>query len=103
MTDQTVKTNGMIEAVFAESGSLGAPGNIANSKWVVMKFGGTSVSTADKWKNIADRIRNRVEAGFRLVVVHSALTGVSNALEEILVSAISGETSEHFPVLKQQH
>jgi len=103
MTDQTFKTNSMNEAVFAESGSLGAPGNIANSKWVVMKFGGTSVSTADKWKNIADRIRNRVEAGFRLVVVHSALTGVSNALEEILLSAISGETSEHFTVLKQQH
>ena len=103
MTDQTVKTNSMNEAEFAESGSLGAPGNIANSEWVVMKFGGTSVSTADKWITIADRIRNRVDAGFRLVVVQSALKGVSNALEEILLSAISGETSEYLAALKQQH
>jgi diaminopimelate decarboxylase/aspartate kinase len=103
MADQTVKTNSKNEAEFADSGSLGAPGNIARSEWLVMKFGGTSVSTADKWITIADRIRHRLDAGFRLVVVHSALTGVSNALEEILLSAIGGETSEYFAALKQQH
>ncbi len=103
MADQTVKTNSKNEAEFADSGSLGAPGNIARSEWLVMKFGGTSVSTADKWITIADRIRHRLDAGFRLVVVHSALKGVSNALEEILLSAIGGETSEYFAALKQQH
>jgi diaminopimelate decarboxylase/aspartate kinase len=68
-----------------------------------MKFGGTSVSTAANWQTIAERVRSRLDAGFRPVVVHSALKGVSNALEEILQSAIGGETSERFESLKQQH
>ncbi len=93
----------MIEAEFADSGSLGAPENIATSAWVVMKFGGTSVSTAANWKAIAERVRNRLDVGFRLVVVHSALKGVSNALTEILESAVSGENSDHFDAVKQQH
>ena len=93
----------MNEIEFVDSGSLGAPGNIANSDWIVMKFGGTSVSTAANWKNIVDQIRSRLDDGFRLVVVHSALKGVSNSLEEILKSAISGEGSECFTELKQQH
>jgi len=91
------------EADFADSGSIGAPEHIAKSEWVVMKFGGTSVSSATNWKKIADRVRSRVDAGFRLVVVHSALKSVSNALEEILLSAIGGETSARFDALRQQH
>jgi diaminopimelate decarboxylase/aspartate kinase len=93
----------MNEIEFVDSGSLGAPGNIANSDWIVMKFGGTSVSTAANWKNIADQIRSRLDDGLRLVVVHSALKSVSNALEKILKFSVSGETSEYFAELKQQH
>ena len=93
----------MNEAEFADSGSLGAPENIAGSNWVVMKFGGTSVSTAANWQTIAERVQNRLDAGFSVVVVHSALKGVSNALEETLQSAVSGDSSDDFDVLKQQH
>ncbi len=93
----------MNEAEFADSESLGAPENIATSDWVVMKFGGTSVSTAANWKTIAERVRNRLDAGFQLVVVHSALKGVSNALQETLQSAVSGKSSDHFEAMKQQH
>ncbi len=100
MTNKTDKTN---EAEFADSKFLGAPENIAASEWVVMKFGGTSVSSAASWKTIAERVRNRLDAGFRLLVVHSALKGVSNALEEILQSAVRGESSVQFDALKQQH
>ena len=39
------------EAGFETSGALGAPPNIAASDWVVMKFGGTSVSSAERWRN----------------------------------------------------
>ncbi len=93
----------MNEAEFADSEFLGAPENIAASQWVVMKFGGTSVSSAANWKTIAERVRNRLDTGFQLVVVHSALKGVSNALEEILQSAVRGESSVQFDALKQQH
>jgi diaminopimelate decarboxylase/aspartate kinase len=93
----------LTEAEFADSAALGAPDDVANSQWVVMKFGGTSVSTADNWRMIAELVRHRLDAGFNLVVVHSALKGVSNALEEILQSAIGGEISDRLGALKQQH
>jgi diaminopimelate decarboxylase/aspartate kinase len=93
----------MTEAGFADSESLGAPENIAASQWVVMKFGGTSVSTAANWKTIAERVQDRLDAGFQLVVVHSALKGVSNALEQTLQSAVGGRSSDHFDALKRQH
>jgi aspartokinase len=37
------------EAEFEESAALGAPEPHAQSPWVVMKFGGTSVSSAENW------------------------------------------------------
>ncbi|MFQ6006894.1 MAG: hypothetical protein ACE5OQ_15495, partial [Woeseia sp.] len=91
------------EARFADSATLGAPDAVATSEWVVMKFGGTSVSCADNWQRIAERIQNRLDDGFRVVIVHSALKGVSNALEEILFTAISGDPSERFEQVRQQH
>ncbi len=70
------------EAEFEDSAALGAPEAIAQSPWVVLKFGGTSVSSRDSWQTIARLVRARLEMGLRPVIVHSALQGVSNALEE---------------------
>ena len=55
----------------------------SSAPWVVMKFGGTSVSTAPNWANIARLVRSRLDEGLRPLVVHSALAGVSNQLEAI--------------------
>ncbi len=100
MTD---KTKILQEADFADGDFLGAPERIATSEWVVMKYGGTSVSTAANWKTIAERVSNRLDAGFQVVIVHSALQGVSNALEEILQSAVGGDISTHIEALERQH
>jgi diaminopimelate decarboxylase/aspartate kinase len=51
--------------------------------WVVLKFGGTSVSNAENWQLIASVVRRRVDEGYRVLVVHSAVAGVSNILEAI--------------------
>jgi bifunctional diaminopimelate decarboxylase / aspartate kinase len=69
-----------------------------NRTWVVLKFGGTSVSSVANWHNIADIVRARVAASFRPVVVHSALSGVTDRLESLLAAAVSGT---HAPVLEQ--
>jgi diaminopimelate decarboxylase/aspartate kinase len=45
-----------------------------NQSWVVLKFGGTSVSSADNWRNIVGVVRERIDAGLRPLVVHSALS-----------------------------
>ena len=69
-----------------------------NRTWVVLKFGGTSVSSVANWHNIADIIRARVAASFRPVIVHSALSGITDRLESLLAAAARGT---HAPVLEQ--
>jgi len=91
------------EAAFDNGDSLGAPPEIAESRWVVMKFGGSSVSTAENWSTIARLLRSRLDAGLKPVVVHSALKGVSNALEKVLSAALAGDTNDALGVIRDQH
>jgi bifunctional diaminopimelate decarboxylase / aspartate kinase len=75
-----------------------------DSPWVVLKFGGRSVSTAENWAIIAQLIRERLAEGVRPVVVHSALVGVSNALIALLDAAIAGgETDDKLAKIRAQH
>ncbi len=59
--------------------------------WVVLKFGGTSVSSASNWHNIAGVLRERIASNLRPVVVHSALSGITDRLESLLSAALAGE------------
>jgi len=93
----------MKEAGFEASGGLGASPEIAASDWVVMKFGGTSVSSGDCWATIAQLVRNRLADGLKPVVVHSALQGVSNALAALLESAASGGPTDGLAEIRQRH
>jgi bifunctional diaminopimelate decarboxylase / aspartate kinase len=75
-----------------------------DSPWVVLKFGGRSVSTAENWAIIAKLIRDRLAEGVRPVVVHSALVGVSNALIALLDAAVAGgDTDERVRKIRAQH
>ncbi len=91
------------EAEFESSATLGAPADIANSDWVVMKFGGSSVSTKDKWETIAQLVQRRLDDGLRPVIVHSALQGVSNALATLLETALAGDASDGLDAIRQRH
>jgi diaminopimelate decarboxylase/aspartate kinase len=74
------------------------------SPWVVLKFGGRSVSTAENWAIIARLIRERLDEGVRPVVVHSALVGVSNALIALLDTAVAGgDTDDKLAKIRAQH
>ena len=53
-------------------------------EWLVLKFGGTSVSSAANWHNIVQVLTKRMAEGFRPVVVHSALSGITDRLESLL-------------------
>src|SRR5580704_3471458 len=66
--------------------------------WLVLKFGGTSVSNPTNWHNIARVLRARAAEGFRPVVVHSALSGITDRLETLLSAALNGS---HLPILEQ--
>ncbi len=91
------------EAEFQEGAALGAPDSIGRSRWVVMKFGGTSVSSRGAWEAIAAAARRRIDAGLRPVIVHSALHGISNALEQLLHDAVHGDPSEQLAAIRKSH
>jgi diaminopimelate decarboxylase/aspartate kinase len=57
--------------------------------WVVLKFGGSSVSSRPNWDNIARVLGEREAEGFRVLVVHSALSGVTDALAGLLDHALA--------------
>jgi bifunctional diaminopimelate decarboxylase / aspartate kinase len=66
------------------------------SAWIVLKFGGTSVSGLDNWRNIAAVVRTRLAQGARVLMVHSAVSGVTDRLEKLLAAALG---AAHEPVL----
>jgi diaminopimelate decarboxylase/aspartate kinase len=68
------------------------------SSWVVLKFGGTSISSAGNWQTIASQIQAAVKSGKQVMVVHSALAEVSNQLELI---ADAGNEFDPEPLLEQ--
>lgn len=47
---------------------------------VVQKFGGTSVGDTDRIKNVAQKVKKEIDAGNQVVVVVSAMAGVTNQL-----------------------
>jgi diaminopimelate decarboxylase/aspartate kinase len=53
--------------------------------WIVLKFGGTSVSRRHRWDIIGELMRERIrDEHCRVLVVVSALSGVTNALQAIV-------------------
>ncbi|MCC7161405.1 MAG: aspartate kinase [Anaerolineae bacterium] len=57
---------------------------------VVMKFGGTSVGSAERIAQVAEIVRNQTNKGNRVVVVLSAMSGVTNTLLGALKDAANG-------------
>jgi diaminopimelate decarboxylase/aspartate kinase len=57
---------------------------------VVLKFGGTSLKSADRWEAVAKILRQRISEGLRPLVVCSAVSQVSNRLEALFESTLSG-------------
>jgi len=53
---------------------------VENLKTIVMKFGGTSVGTGENIRNVANIVKNNSKKGHKVLVVVSALAGVTNQL-----------------------
>jgi diaminopimelate decarboxylase/aspartate kinase len=74
-----------------------------NQDWVVLKFGGTSVSSAGNWHNIAGVVRARIAASLRPVIVHSALSGITDRLESLLAAAMAGTHGDALEQIEARH
>ena len=75
----------------------------ASSPWVVLKFGGTSVSSVANWKNIAAVLRRRLAEDVRPVVVHSALSKITDRLEALLAGALRGDYEPAMAEIEKRH
>ncbi len=70
-------------------------------KWVVMKFGGSSVADAANWPVIREQIETRLADNFHVVVVLSALQGVTDGLTALLDQA--GDKTARYRALQERH
>ena len=65
-------------------------------KIVVMKFGGTSVANVKKIKNVAKTVSNQIKNN-KVVVVLSAMAGVTNHLQSLINEANLSKTNDILP------
>ena len=73
------------------------------SAWIVLKFGGTSVSSLANWLNIAKVAAARRAAGARVLIVHSAITGITDHLEKLLDAPAGDAQNEELRVIDDRH
>lgn len=76
--------------------SSGAP-------WIVMKFGGTSVATLPRWRNIRELVASRRAEDARVLVVVSALTGITDALKQLCAQEDKSKRIEAYKAIAQRH
>src|SRR5665213_3456035 len=72
-------------------------------QWVVLKFGGSSVSSLANWSNIARIARSRLDSGARVLIVHSAVTGTTDKLEKLIESALHGSHAQVLAAIQERH
>ncbi|NRB72294.1 MAG: aspartate kinase, partial [Xanthomonadales bacterium] len=77
--------------------------NSRDAGWRVMKFGGTSVSSADRWHAIAQQVQRARADGFRVLVVVSALKGVTDRLQALAAAEHKQPAPEILAGLWQEH
>lgn len=70
---------------------------------VVIKFGGTSVSSRATWNNIAAITQKHLNTGVQPVIVCSALTQISNKLEKAIEAALLDEHHSLFNDIQSSH
>jgi bifunctional diaminopimelate decarboxylase / aspartate kinase len=73
------------------------------SSWIVLKFGGTSVSSLTNWTNIALVAAERLAGGARVLIVHSAVSGITDRLERLLDAAIAQASGEELRAIEERH
>lgn len=73
------------------------------TEWVVLKFGGTSVSSRDSWDTIAAIVRDQATSSGRALIVCSALAGISNLLEQLAEKAVQGVHELALAEIERRH
>ena len=84
--------------------SLQTPAPLSSdAPWIVMKFGGTSVATLPRWQNILELVASRRAEGARVLVVVSALSGITDALKQLCAEGEKGKRNESAKAIATRH
>lgn len=70
---------------------------------IVLKFGGTSVSSKARWDTIQEVAQAHIAQNKRPFIVCSAVSGVSNILEALLPAAVRGDHEPMIAELYKKH
>jgi diaminopimelate decarboxylase/aspartate kinase len=70
---------------------------------VVLKFGGTSVASRERWDRIREIVTQRLEQGLTPFLVCSAISGISDQLESLFESAVEGDFGDSLDRIEQRH
>jgi len=62
-----------------------------STQWVVLKYGGTSVAGRPQWEAIGTQVKSHLSRGHRVLLVCSAVGGITNALTELASDPASEE------------
>ena len=73
-----------------------------DNPWLVLKFGGSSVASTETWKAISSIVIDRAKTS-RIVIVCSALKGVSDMLESLPNATMGGQHKAILHAIKAQH
>ena len=76
---------------------------MAHSQYIVTKFGGKSVSELQCWQTIEKVTRDHLKAGLRPLIVCSAVSGITDLLEQLLVQSISGQYEPVLEKIRAKH
>ncbi|HEY8586265.1 MAG TPA: bifunctional aspartate kinase/diaminopimelate decarboxylase [Rhodanobacter sp.] len=68
-----------------------------------MKFGGTSVATLPRWQNICELVASRRAEGARVLVVVSALSGITDAIRDMCRQGDHAQRMEAARAIVQRH
>ncbi|HEX4648276.1 MAG TPA: bifunctional aspartate kinase/diaminopimelate decarboxylase [Steroidobacteraceae bacterium] len=74
-----------------------------SSAWFVLKFGGTSVSTRANWSNIARVAAERRAHQGRVLIVHSAISGITDRLERLLDAPTTDAQNGELRAIEERH
>jgi diaminopimelate decarboxylase/aspartate kinase len=73
------------------------------NSWIVVKFGGTSVSSRERWDNISQIINTHHQQGKRVIVVCSALSKISRLLKQLVHDATVESNLDIFDTIKARY
>ncbi len=71
--------------------------------FIVMKFGGTSISSANNWKTIISIIKKKIDNGFKPIIIVSALAGISDLLNSLTKETSSSKLDVYINDFIQVH